>query len=697
MGIIKKIVLLAALASTTLVFSQKEQERDSLKQALSLKVVDSVKHKTYIHLIRNYFPHEIDSAAHYGKEMLHFSEKNNYTKGVIKSNIILAKINRTLKNNDEGLKQDSLAYELAHKIQDTTQMRDALIGITKYYVITNNLVDAKKYGLQTLELSNKENTPINTQIEIAITQSFIYKSFEEYEASIAILFPLREHLNNPEVLDIRKQEINKKLAETYELSKDYTKALTYYKEALGYATKTNILLKKMLLTLNVGNVYDMIDSIQQAKSYNLQAYQLIEDNKAYAAYKPYIASRLGSNYMKLKDYESASINFNRILEYGKETQNNFMIANAYVNLGDVLMKQNKITEAKKMLNNSKKRYLKELHKTNPKERLTVYEALIAIDTLQKKYDKKTFENQMAYFKLKDSLDNKKVQQKIANIELQYQASQKDEKIKLLDAHNDAHHLLIEKEKNNVLTLRIIGLLLLLLGILLYYKFHSKQKALRIIDEQKRELEIRNRENELLTQEMHHRVKNNLQIIMTLLSSSSNKDNLAHNDVKNILKESKNKIKTMALIHQDLYASKEKGAGDILASSYFANLITNIKKSYTVVKEREIVIRHKFEDIKVPLNIGVPLGLIVNELLTNAIKYAFEKKEDNVIDVAFAKAENEDALTLTIKDNGVGFKKETLENGSFGILMVRGLVEQLDGKISINHLDGVAYEITIPNQ
>ncbi|MDO1501658.1 sensor histidine kinase [Winogradskyella maritima] len=692
------IIFLFALLSTSIAFSQKKQVRDSLKQALTLKVEDSVKIATYLNLIKTYFPKEIDSAAYYGNEMLQYSETRNYTKGTIRSQILLAKVDRAQKKNDEGFKRDSLAYQMALTIKDTSLMRNGLIGMTKYYATIKNFIEAKKYGLQTLAISGDgSNTPVNKQIEIAITQSYIYKSLEEYEASIAVLLPLIDHLDNPKVLDIRKQEINTKLAETYELSKNYEKGLTYFKDALDYTDKTNILLKEVQLLINIGTMYDKLDSIPQAKNYNLKAYELIKDNKPYAPYKPFIASRLGYNCMKLKDYDCAYTNFNRILEYGKETQNNFVIANAYVSLGEVLMKQNKVATAQKMLNDSKKLYSKELYKTNPNERITVYEALITIDTLQNRYNKSTFENQMAHFKLKDSLDNKKAQQKIANLELQYRATQKDEKIKLLAANNEVQQLQIEKEKDNVLKLSFIGFLLLVLGGLFYYKFYTKQKALRIIDEQKKELEARNRENELLTQEMHHRVKNNLQIIMTLLSSSSKKNKLAHNEVNDILMESQNKIKTMALIHQDLYASKEKGAGEILASSYFANLITNIKESYTIIDEFKVAIHHKFEDIKVPLSIGVPLGLIVNELLTNAIKYAFKKKDGNEIDIAFAKAENQDALLLKIKDNGIGFEKETTENGSFGIMMVRGLVDQLDGRLSIQHNDGVAYEIIIPNQ
>jgi PAS domain S-box-containing protein len=199
---------------------------------------------------------------------------------------------------------------------------------------------------------------------------------------------------------------------------------------------------------------------------------------------------------------------------------------------------------------------------------------------------------------------------------------------------------------------------------------------RVKDEEK--LRAALGEREVMLREIHHRVKNNIQIISSLLRLQSRyiKDEKA----LELLDESQNRIRSMALIHEKLYQSQDLSRIDF--SDYIAKMITHLFAIYKIESSR---IRHNVEakNIQLDINRAIPCGLIINELITNALKHAFPKdREGEVIISMRSLAGNQ--YELTVKDNGVGLSEgfNPAKKGTLGFQIVNDLVKQLDGSIEI---------------
>jgi PAS domain S-box-containing protein len=197
-----------------------------------------------------------------------------------------------------------------------------------------------------------------------------------------------------------------------------------------------------------------------------------------------------------------------------------------------------------------------------------------------------------------------------------------------------------------------------------------------------------KEKEILLQEIHHRVKNNMQVISSLfgLQMASIKD-LATIE---IFKESLNRIRTMALVHEKLYRSEE--LAHINFSDYVASLIGNLLSSFGI-NEREVSLKMNVMDIDLGVDTAIPCGLIINELVSNALKHAFPDSHQGEIHLSLLKI-NESEIELVVKDNGVGIPHEIdfLDTGSLGLHIVTTLVRQLNGQIDLKRTSGTEFMI-----
>lgn len=242
----------------------------------------------------------------------------------------------------------------------------------------------------------------------------------------------------------------------------------------------------------------------------------------------------------------------------------------------------------------------------------------------------------------------------------------------------------------------IVILVLLIGILFYNNNLSKKREYELsvrnnqIQSQNKLIENSLREKELLLREIHHRVKNNLQIISSIINIQNEKSK----DVKTkeILDELKLRISSIALTHQMLY---QKGSmSEVLLNEYIQNLIKQINTSYdnqTVKIETDYV----SPDIKLNIDLAIPLGLLVNEIITNSFKHAFKGKENGTIHVKVAVMGNE--IKISVKDNGIGLPKNYAqlleEKQSLGFELIAILTEQINARLEINNNNGTEIGIS----
>ncbi len=196
------------------------------------------------------------------------------------------------------------------------------------------------------------------------------------------------------------------------------------------------------------------------------------------------------------------------------------------------------------------------------------------------------------------------------------------------------------------------------------------------------------EKEILLKEIHHRVKNNLMIISSLLNLQSRY--LKDDESREIFKESQNRAQSMALIHQRLYESTD--LKNIGFKEYITTLANDLYRNYVKDPSR-VRLKLGIEDVNIDINVAIPLGLILNELITNSMKYAFPPGEKGTITVDFSKKENK--FFLKVSDDGIGFPEDLdyEKTDSLGLQLVTSLTNQIDGELELDRTKGTSFKIT----
>jgi len=280
------------------------------------------------------------------------------------------------------------------------------------------------------------------------------------------------------------------------------------------------------------------------------------------------------------------------------------------------------------------------------------------------------EAQKNYHEISDSVYNKEKAEQIAEKDALFKKAEQDNQIALLRAKNEASQVVLSQQRKKII---FGGISLGLISLLSFFLWRTYQSI------KKRNVIIKNTlaEKDLLLREIHHRVKNNLQFVSSLLNLQSK--NIKDEKVAKAITEGKARVRSMALIHQDLY-QKDNLLG-VSVRSYLDKLCNELFNTYNVTGNA-IELNLEIEDIDLDVETLVPLGLIINELMTNSIKYAFPENQSGKIDVALY--EENKSLVLKIIDNGIGVDFEKVkESKSFGHFLVSMLSKQLKGEMDVS--------------
>ncbi len=249
-----------------------------------------------------------------------------------------------------------------------------------------------------------------------------------------------------------------------------------------------------------------------------------------------------------------------------------------------------------------------------------------------------------------------------------------------------HHLLIY----NVYNASILTIILMAFIIRMINQQHVDFSSL--VDQiSKDRVTIQNslQEKEVLLAEVQHRVKNNLSVIIGLFNLQLDK---AENETfKNLLNEAKNRVMSIAMVHQKIY--KKEDLSKINLSNYISDLVQEIVKSHSL--QESIHVYEDLNNIDAGVTMAVPIGLIVNEVITNSLKHAFKDgSKSGVLKVSLSFLF--DKLVLKIQDNGGGFPKNyDAYNKNIGITIINSLSDQLDGVVTYRNEDGAVVELSIP--
>lgn len=297
-----------------------------------------------------------------------------------------------------------------------------------------------------------------------------------------------------------------------------------------------------------------------------------------------------------------------------------------------------------------------------------------------------------YLVLKDSITNTENERQLISQQVAFDVKQKEDQLKEQSKLLEAEYKLSRQRRveRNFLAVSIIGLILLLILIFYYLQLFKKQKnALRNknaeISLQTQLIEQSLKEKETLLKEVHHRVKNNLQIVSSLLSFQASKT--TNQEIQETLSECKQRINSIALTHEFLY--KSDNIVLIEMKHYLMSLIQQLNRAYQSEK-KEIETSIEIDDIKLGIDTALPIGLIVNELVSNAFKHAFTGSK-GLISLRFSTLRPDNFL-LEVADNGKGLDQSIIDQKkySMGLELVDILSGQLKTQLKINNIAGTRF-------
>lgn len=406
-------------------------------------------------------------------------------------------------------------------------------------------------------------------------------------------------------------------------------------------------------------------------------------------------SALGSYYLKTNDLVTASDYYQKALLINQKLQNNKALVENHNQLGTIYFRQKNTTKAEeayqqalmlaRMLNNSY--YIRQAS-----------DALSRIFATKGNY-KNAYEMSLLLKQVTDSLSQNETKQKLLQARLSYDSLQQIEKTATYQKGILQKQAEIESSKKITYLIAAGMALALLLAFSFYRSYQNTKKSNKKIALQQKETEEKKeiiesslKEKEILLKEIHHRVKNNLQIVSSLLNLQANRTN--SEELKKTINEAKNRISSMALLHQKIYQSGNLSSIDFQA--YIEQMVQSMEAGFNTSK-KDITYTIQTNGIILDIDTSIPLGLIINELLTNSYKYAFTDQASGAINIILNKKNAED-MELHISDNGKGFPPDfdvsTLN--SLGLKLVKGLSNQLKGTIRFENNNGAHSYITFKN-
>ncbi len=364
-------------------------------------------------------------------------------------------------------------------------------------------------------------------------------------------------------------------------------------------------------------------------------------------------------YIDLNQFEAAEVAGEQAIKYANLIENDFLHMRSLLAIGQLKLFQGKYKEAIVILNRC-------LEVATPEFGDNFYLSQ-AYERLSRAYAKShNYKEAIDAFAVYDSLKKEvfleNSEQRMALLRTEFDLAEKESVIQGMQER-------INKQSSTQTLISIISGLLLVLLLVLYVTYENNKKKNLLLEKQ-------NQEKEFLLKEIHHRVKNNLGIVSSLLDLQA--DKIKDPKVTSAIEESRNRVYSMSMIHQKLYQGKNLSS--IGMKEYLVDLSQHILDSYG--QEGSIEYDYDLEDMELDVDSAIPVGLIVNELLTNSYKHAFPNSRKGVINIT-CKHISEDRILLEVADNGIGlleFDKEDDQGSGFGTQLIDLLIQQLDGSI-----------------
>jgi two-component system, sensor histidine kinase PdtaS len=314
-----------------------------------------------------------------------------------------------------------------------------------------------------------------------------------------------------------------------------------------------------------------------------------------------------------------------------------------------------------------------------------------------------------YKTLADALFNDKLSNQIADLQIKHETTAKEQRIELLTKENQIQQAKLVQQNFRQRVGFVGSLLLMLVLAITYNRFRLKRRSNTLLQIKQDEINQKNKslqellgekenllgvqgvlleEKEWLLKEIHHRVKNNLQVVMSLLNSQAAylKDDHALSAIQN----SQHRVYVISLLHQKLYLSDR--VAWIEMSAYLQEVVDYLNECFN--DQNRVRFKLNIDPVELDVALAVPLALIINEAITNCLKYAFPNGRTGLVTITLSRADRIN-YRLTINDNGIGTDKGTTHGGSLGMSLMNGLSKQLGGNLQIENNSGLQVSVLFP--
>lgn len=451
--------------------------------------------------------------------------------------------------------------------------------------------------------------------------------------------------------------------------KDYSKAIAYNKKTLSI--RKNLHNNRLVAESfnNLGFTFEEYGQVDSAIHYLSKSIR-IYNNEPDSSLLILPLQNMGSAVKSKGDLKAAEKYFDRSLSIASKFDMPQEIAAGNLDKAELLLKQKKYQAALKCADITEEIALKV---NFPEILMKVYTFKASLFT-QTGQDKQALLYTNKKDLIKDSIFTAAKNTAITELDVKYQTSQKERDIATLNTTNTLQAKVVKQQTISIIVLIVASVLMLVLLGIAYHNFRLKNRA--------------NQRIQTLMRDMHHRVKNNLMILSGLFSMQINE---FHDEkTKNTLRENESRLISMNLIHNKLY--QDNTTTKIEMQDYLIKLLHHIQDSFGGY---HIGLDIAIDPMELEADKAVAIGLIVNELTTNAFKYAFEDEHAGKIFLAL-KHKGKSRLLLSVGDNGKGISSVHKENGaSFGLKLVNLMARQLHSELLVSGTNGTRYEIEIP--
>jgi len=610
---------------------------------------------------------------------------------------------------DKALENSQLALDIYRKLKADYDIANTYDNIGHIYWFEGDFSNALDYYKRSLgmfialEKLKRQSSSYNNLGSVYFRLGMYDESMSNYLNSLSI----REETNDPKLYSTLNN-----LGNIYVRLSDYEKALEMYQRSLEYKRKAGINTQSTLN--NIGNIYIQRNDYENALRYLSEALKINEENED----EKRIATSLNNIaivYEEEGKIDEALYNYQKALELKQKVGDTYGYANTSKNLGNIFLVKKDYKQAdfylQETLEIAKKIKARDIIKD-------VYELMS-----KRYYEINNYENAYLYKRycssIGDSLFNEETSDKIAQYRTNFTIEKTLREKEILVKDNQIYKLQLQKDRSYKIILFLLVLLLIVIAIFLFHNNNKNNKLNELLEETnedleekvtlrtselietnqnlRKEIKVRKEtedkltssidEKDVMLKEIQHRVKNNLQIISSILNiqskSSRNKESI------NMFTNTYNQIMSMSLVQEQLYLSDDLALVDF--NHYVRSLISNIYGAYKI-KHSRIKSIINVNDIHLNINTAIPCGLLINEIVTNAIKHGFNGNKKGEIVINMEEDEN-NYYHLEISNNGKGLpdKINYKKPESTGMEIIRIMIIQLSADVEIKKENGVLYK------